>query len=90
MGLGKIDIANDISTKTLLSSKESRKILDSFLDILKKHKSKNIKISNFGSFTLTNTPKRIGRNPRTKEEYEIKARMKLSFKAANKIKSLLN
>ena len=90
MGLGKIDIANDISTKTLLSSKESRKILDSFLDILKKHKSKNIKISNFGSFTLTNTPKRIGRNPRTKEEFEIKARMKLSFKAANKIKSLLN
>ena len=90
MGLGKIDIANDISTKTLLSSKKSRKILDSFLDILKKHKSKNIKISNFGSFTLTNTPKRIGRNPRTKEEYEIKARMKLSFKAANKIKSLLN
>jgi nucleoid DNA-binding protein len=90
MGLGKIDIANDISTKTLLSSKESRKILDSFLDILKKHKSKNIKISNFGSFNLTNTPKRIGRNPRTKEEYEIKARMKLSFKAANKIKSLLN
>jgi nucleoid DNA-binding protein len=90
MGLGKKDIFNNISTKTHLSSKESRKILDSFLDILKKHKSKNIKISNFGSFTLTNTPKRIGRNPRTKEEYEIKARMKLSFKAANKIKSLLN
>jgi nucleoid DNA-binding protein len=90
MGLGKKDIVNNISTKTLLSSKEARNILDSFLDILKKYKSKNIKISNFGSFSLTNTPKRIGRNPRTKEEYEIKARMKLSFKASNKIKSLLN
>jgi nucleoid DNA-binding protein len=90
MGLGKKDIFNNISTKTHLSSKESRKILDSFLDILKKYKNKNIKISNFGSFSLSNTPKRIGRNPRTKEEYEIKARMKLSFKASNKIKSLLN
>lgn len=90
MGLGKKDIVNNISTKTLLSSKEAIKILDSFLDILKKHKSKNIKISNFGSFSLTNTPKRIGRNPKNKKEYEIKARMKLSFKASNKIKSLLN
>jgi len=90
MGLGKKDIANNISTKALLSSKESFKILDSFLEILKKNKNKNIKISNFGSFSLFNSPKRIGRNPRTKEEFEIKARMKLSFKASNKIKSFLN
>ncbi|MBC8476354.1 MAG: HU family DNA-binding protein, partial [Gammaproteobacteria bacterium] len=39
---------------------------------------------------LINSPKRIGRNPKTKEEYEIRARKKLSFKASNKIKSLLN
>ena len=90
MGLGKKDIANNISTKTLLSSKESFNILDYFLEVLKKNKNKKLKISNFGSFSLTNSPKRIGRNPRTKEEFEIKARMKLSFKASNKIKSLLN
>jgi nucleoid DNA-binding protein len=90
MGLGKKDIVKNISTKTHLSSKESFKILDSFLEILKKNKNKNIKISNFGSFSLFNSPKRIGRNPRTKEEFEIKARMKLSFKASNKIKSFLN
>jgi nucleoid DNA-binding protein len=90
MGLGKKDITKNISTKTFLSSKESFKILDSFFQILKKNKNKNIKISNFGSFSLINTPKRIGRNPRTKEEFEIKDRMKLSFKASNKIKSLLN
>jgi nucleoid DNA-binding protein len=90
VGLGKKDIVNNISSKTLLSSKDSSKFLESFLGILKNHINKNIKLSNFGSFILTNTPKRIGRNPKTKEEYEIKARKKLSFKAANKIKSLLN
>ena len=90
MGLGKKDIVNNISSKTLISSKDSSKILDTFLGILKKHKNKNIKLANFGSFLLINTPKRIGRNPKTKEEYEIRAQKKLSFKASNKIKSLLN
>jgi integration host factor subunit alpha len=90
VGLGKKDIVNNISSKTLLSSKDSSKFLESFLGILKNHINKNIKLSNFGSFILTNTPKRIGRNPKTKEEYEIKARKKLSFKASTKIKSLLN
>ena len=90
MGLGKKDIVNNIFSKTLLSSKDSSKFLESFLGILKNHKNKNIKLSNFGSFLLINTPKRIGRNPKTKEEYEIRARKKLSFKASNKIKSFLN
>jgi nucleoid DNA-binding protein len=90
VGLGKKDIVNNISSKTLLSSKDSSKFLESFLGILKNHINKNIKLSNFGSFILTNTPKRIGRNPKTKEEYEIRARKKISFKASNQIKSLLN
>ena len=90
MGLGKKDIVYNISSKTFLSSKDSSKILESFIAILKKHKNKNIKIAKFGSFLLINTPKRIGRNPKTKEEYEIKARTKFSFKASNKIKSFLN
>jgi len=90
VGLGKKDIVNNISSKTLISSKDSSKILDTFLSILKKHKNKNIKLAKFGSFSLINSPKRIGRNPKTKEEYEIRARKKLSFKASNKIKSLLN
>jgi len=90
VGLGKKDIVYNISSKTLLSSKDSKKFLESFLGILRNHKNKNIKLSNFGSFILINTPKRIGRNPKTKEEYEIRARKKFSFKASTKIKSLLN
>jgi len=90
VGLGKKDIVNNISSKTLIASKDSSKLLDSFLAILIKHKNKNIKLAKFGSFSSINTPKRIGRNPKTKEEYTIRARKKLSFKASNKIKSLLN
>ena len=68
MGLGKKDISNNISAKSHLPFKESAKILNAFLKILKENKSSNIKISNFGSFTLTKTPRRVGRNPKTKEE----------------------
>ena len=90
MGFGKKDIVKNISSKTLLSSKDSSEFLKSFLSILKNHKNKNIKLSKFGSFILVNTPKRVGRNPKTKEEHEIRARKKLSFKASNKVKSFLN
>jgi len=88
MGLGRKGIVNNISAKTQLSSLDSQNILNSFIDFFKKNK--NIKLSNFGSFLLINSPKRIGRNPKTKEEYEIKARTKFSFKPSNKIKSFLN
>ena len=88
MGLGKKDIIKNIYSKTHLSSKDSKKFLESFIGFL--IKNKNIKLSNFGSFVLVGTPKRIGRNPKTKEEFPIKSRKKLSFKASKKTKSFLN
>jgi|TARA_B100001939_G_C16848764_1_gene576447 integration host factor subunit alpha len=84
-------ISKEISSSTKLSIDVSKKILESFLDIIKNNaKSKKIKLSHFGSFDFKNTPKRIGRNPKTKESYIIPSMNKLSFKASNKIKKLLN
>jgi nucleoid DNA-binding protein len=90
MGLGRKDIVNDISEKALLTSYTSSKILESFLQIVKRNISKNIKVSNFGTFISYKSPQRIGRNPRTKEEYQIKSRTKISFRASSKIKRILN
>jgi nucleoid DNA-binding protein len=36
------------------------------------------------------SPKRIGRNPKTKEEYIIEKRSKLALKVSQNIKDLLN
>ena len=90
MGFGKKDIVKNISSKALFSSEISSSILESFLSFIKKNKNKRIKISKFGSYYLHKTPPRIGRNPKTKEEFEIKAAEKLSFKPSNKVKSILN
>jgi len=90
MGLGKKDIVKNISSKALFSSSQSNKFLEFFLKFIKNNKTSKIKISNFGTFSAHKTPSRIGRNPKTKEEYKIRSIIKLSFKASQKVKSLMN
>jgi len=90
MGFGKKDIVKNISSKALISSKSSALVLESFLSFIKNNKKHKIKISKFGTFYLHKTPARIGRNPKTKEEFKIPPSEKLAFKASSKVKSIFN
>ena len=90
MGFGKKDIVKNISSKALISSKTSTLFLETFLSFIKQNKAHKIKISKFGTYYSHKSPARKGRNPKTKEEFKIKACEKLSFKASNKVKSILN
>tara|TARA_B100000965_G_scaffold334303_1_gene299551 strand:- start:310 stop:582 length:273 start_codon:yes stop_codon:yes gene_type:complete len=90
LSLRKKDIVNNINSKAHLSLKDSSLILEKFIDFIKKRKDSNIKISGFGRFFLHTSPKRIGRNPKTKEEHFIPPRTKLNFKASEKLKKSLN
>ena len=90
MGFGKKDIVKNISSKALFTSKTSALILEAFLRFIKENKKHQIKISKFGTYYLHKSPARIGRNPKTKEEFKIPASEKLAFKASNKVKSFFN
>ena len=91
MSFGKKDICNNISSKALISKDTSKEFFTNFLNIVTlKSKSKIVKISNFGTFYTKNTPQRLGRNPKTKEECIISKRSKLIFKPSNKIRSIIN
>ena len=91
MSFGKKDICNNISSKALISKDTSKEFFTNFLNIVTlKSKSKIVKISNFGTFYTKNTPQRLGRNPKTKEEFVISKRSKLFFKPSNKIRSIIN
>ena len=91
MSLGKKDIVKGIKSKAQISKTTSQELLDKFIDIvIKKSKNFNVKISNFGTFYIHKSPKRIGRNPKTGEEFLIGKRSKLSLKASNSSKKLLN
>ena len=91
MSMTKKDIAKEISNLTDLNKNLSMDILNKFLNILKKEiRTKTIKISRFGTFKVSLTPKRLGRNPKTKETYVIEARNRLSFTASNHVRREIN
>ena len=91
MNFSKNDIAKNISKKSLVSYSEAKIILDSFLSLIKySSKLRTVKLSSFGTFSFKKTPKRLGRNPKTKDSYIIPELNKLNFKPSNKIKENLN
>ena len=91
MSLKKSDIAKSISLKVNISDSVSKNVVRCFIDLIKsKSNLSDVKIANFGTFTNKVSPQRIGRNPKTGEEYIISERVKLNFIVSNKIKEQLN
>jgi integration host factor subunit alpha len=91
MSFSKKDIAKNISSSINLSEAESKLLLNSFINIIKtKSKKSSLKIASFGTFSKKKTPQRIGRNPKTKQEFVISKRSKLKFSASNKLRNLIN
>tara|TARA_B100001057_G_C22670153_1_gene879511 strand:+ start:309 stop:611 length:303 start_codon:yes stop_codon:yes gene_type:complete len=51
---------------------------------------KKVKIHNFGTFKLSNKKSRIGRNPKTKEEFSISERNVITFKTSKILLKYIN
>ena len=90
MSVTKKDLAKNISKKIGLSQKDSLFFVKEFFKVLADHKSSNININKFGTFLYKKTPKRIGRNPKTLQDFIIKPRQKLTFKPSEGIKKNIN
>ena len=83
--LTKKDISKEINLKTGLSNLYSKQITDDLINILKNLiKTNEVNIKNFASFKTINKNERIGRNPKNKKIYKIKARKSLSFIVSKK------
>ncbi len=86
----------DIIKSIYLQIGLSKKIIDLFLeDIIKILSSsikenKKVKISKFGTFIVRNKKKRIGRNPKTKEQTSVSERNVLLFKPSKELKKYIN
>ena len=91
MSLTKNNIINYLKKNSSLSVGEASSIFESFLYVIKsKSKSKSVKLSGFGTFSFKKTPKRAGRNPKTKDSYIIPELYKLNFKPSSKVKEQIN
>lgn len=91
MNLTKDAITKILAKNSSISKYDASNILESFLSLIKsKSKSQSVKLSCFGTFAFKETPKRIGRNPITKESYIILPSNKLTFKPSNVLRKILN
>ena len=90
MTVTKKNLSKNISEKLNLSKKDSSGILETFLEFLVENHTKKISIGNFGTFSFKKTPQRIGRNPKSGQEFIIKPRIKLNFKPSDEIKKNIN
>ncbi len=87
----KIDLSKKLSEKKGFSILLSKKLINDLIDVLSMTiKNNNLNIKNLGTFKVRNKNKRIGRNPKTKENFTISSRKSISFIASNKILRMVN
>ena len=92
INLTKKDIVNSLYMQIGFSKKISENLLEDVLsNIIDKLKAnKKVKISNFGTFSITKKKSRLGRNPKTKEKKIISERNVVLFKPSKDFKNYIN
>ena len=92
INLTKKDLINSIYMQIGFSKKISENLLEDVLNTIVDNLkiNKKLKISKFGTFSIRNKKKRIGRNPITQEKTVISDRNVVLFKPSNEFKDLVN
>jgi DNA-binding protein HU-beta len=67
-------------------------VIDTFIGVIATQMSRGeeVRIPDFGTFSVLTTPARMGRNPGTGEAIEIPEKQAVKFKAAKKLKDAAN
>ena len=87
----KYDFSKNISDKTGFPISLSRKIVDDlFVIFIEMIKNNDLVLKNIGSFKLSKKNERIGRNPKTKEEFLISERISIRFIVSKNLSKVLN
>ena len=92
MNLTKKHIGAVLKKELKLSVDISDSLVDEFFQVIKMtlRSQKNIKLSGFGSFETYITKERMGRNPKSMENYRIPSQNKVRFSPTAKAKYFLN
>jgi integration host factor subunit alpha len=92
MALTKEKIVDSIYNQVGLSKNQSKRVVESLLDIIKHNlkKGENLLISGFGKFVVKDKAARRGRNPQTKEDLQLKARRVVVFRTSGVLRRKIN
>lgn len=88
MSITKSDLVNQLNQKLGLPKKECMMIVENFFTEISEAlaRGEEVKLPGLGNFSSSFKKSRPGRNPKTGEQHEIKARNVVSFKAGKKLR----
>ena len=92
MTLTKDSLSENLHIRIGLSTKEARSIIEMLLEEVKMklETGEDVKISNFGKWSVRKKRSRPGRNPHTGEKIEINSRRIVTFHPSDKLREQLN
>ena len=92
MTLTKKNLSSLLKKELKLSVDISDSFVDEFFQAIKMtlRSQKNLKLSGFGSFETFTTKERMGRNPKSMENFKIPSQNKVRFSPTSKAKYFLN
>jgi integration host factor subunit alpha len=91
MALTKADMVEHLYEELGLNKREAKDLVEMFFDEIRTALSKGdeVKLSGFGNFQLRDKSERPGRNPKTGDVIPVSARRVVTFRAGQKLKSLV-
>ena len=92
MSITKLDLTHHLSDTVGLTAKECAGLVNAMFDTIRATLAagEEVKLSGFGSFTLHEKRARPGRNPRSGEPFEIRARRVVTFRTSPAVKERCN
>jgi DNA-binding protein HU-beta len=81
-------LAYALAEEHQLSKKQGLEMMGELVDMITKHlkKGERVKIAGLGILQVRNRAARVGRNPATGEQIQIKASKKVAFRATKELK----
>lgn len=86
--MNKSQLISEVAEDVNLTKIDVKRVVDAVFDRIEKNLNagERIMISGFGLFSVTNSPERVGRNPRTGESVKIAPRRSVKFRSSMEIK----
>jgi len=90
--MNKAELIDTVAESADLSKASAGRAVDAAIDAITSalQKNDNVTLVGFGTFSVRSRAARIGRNPRTGEEIQIKASNVPGFKAGKALKDAIN
>jgi DNA-binding protein HU-beta len=90
--MNKQELINKVAEKAGVTKKDAALVVNAFIDVVKESLTKKtpVRIIGFGTFDVRKRAERKGRNPRSKQEIKIPARIVPVFRASSTLKEMVN